>query len=45
MDRHFHFNIIQAIWFYLFFVVVSVTAKFLLAKYKVPGLTELVHAA
>ena len=45
MDRHFHFNIVQAIWFYFFIVIMSVTMKFVFTKYKVPGVSDLVAAA
>jgi len=43
MERHFHFNIISAIWFVLFLAVFINFAKFAVNKWYVPGLTELVN--
>ena len=43
-ERHLHFNIIQALWFTIFFIVMINLAKFLLNKWQVPGVTELVNA-
>lgn len=42
MERHLHFNILQAIWFLVFFVVVMNVAKFAFARWHVPGVSELV---
>lgn len=41
-ERHLHFNIIQALWFTVFIVVFINLVKFLLNKYPVPGVSELV---
>jgi hypothetical protein len=42
-DRHFHFNLISALWFFAFMVVLVNAMKFALNKWEVPGLTELVN--
>ncbi len=42
MERHLHFSIIQAFWMLVFLVVVLNLAKYLLDRYHVPGVSELV---
>ena len=42
-ERHLHFNVLQSMWFVIFLVVVINLAKFLVAKWPVPGLTQLVN--
>lgn len=42
-ERHLHFNVIQLLWLYLAIVLVSNFAKFVLNRWRVPGLTDLVN--
>jgi len=42
MERHLHYNLLQALWFLIFFVVVINAAKFAAAKWHVPGVSELI---
>lgn len=44
-ERHFHFNVISLVWFYVAIIVVSNAAKYIFAnKLKIKGLSELVAA-
>lgn len=42
-ERHFHFNILQSLWFVVFLVVVINLAKFAVNRWPVPGVTQLVN--
>lgn len=42
-ERHLHFNIITALWFVIFYVVLMNGVKYGVNRWKVPGLTELVN--
>ncbi len=43
MERHFHFNILSALWFMVFLVVFINLTKFAVNKWYIPGVTELVN--
>ena len=40
-ERHLHFNILSAIWLYLFLLVLLPLMRWVLEKWHVPGLSEL----